>query len=150
MARFKRGAPLPKAVELAEWITQFVNVVWGRKLRSSKALVDAVESALENGYTEDHIRSVYWVAASLPGDEFIKDALRPGKAIDPEVLLRFHGRVNNYTGKDAVRWLDILGARVEETSSRLVAGVLERVSPLGAEVVEREREFLERAGFPME
>ena len=151
MTKHKKGIPDPLAVRLAAWVVAFVNVTWGRKLRAAKSLVDTIQDVLESGYSEDDVRSAFWVTATLPGSDWLKEALRPGdRPIQPEIVLRYHGGVNPVTGKEAVRWLDDRLARVEETSGRLVAGVLERLKKeLGpGEPYEAETAFLRRAGFP--
>jgi len=151
-ATLKRRAENPAAVSLAAWAVAFVNVTWGRRLRASKALVDAVAEALDAGYSEDDIRSAFWVTATLGGNDWLKDAMRPGdRPLAPEVVLRFHGGTNPVTGKEAARWLDDRLARVEETSGSLVAGVLARLKrETDSARHGQEAAFLKRAGFPME
>lgn len=152
MTKHRKGVPDAAAVKLAAWVTAFVNAVWGRRLRAAKSLVDTITDVLENGYSEDDVRSCFWVTAALPGTDWLKDALRPGdRAILPELVLRFHGGTNPVSGQEAKQWLPDRLARVEETSPRIIEGVIARVAAAcGAAAEAQERAFLSRVGFPQE
>lgn len=153
MTKHRKGIADPNAVKLAAWAVEFVNTAWGRRLRASKSLVDSIADALENGYTRDEVRSAFWVTATLVGDDWPKEAMRPGdRAIAPEIILRFHGGVNPQSGKEAVRWLDDRLARVEETSAPLIQTVLARLrKAMGTDEARynEEVDFLKRVGFPL-
>ena len=125
---------------LNEHVTRFVNAAFGRRLRPSRALYDAVRAARESGYTGDECRLAFWVARCVSGDFWIKERLTAAE-IGPEIILRHKGGINNQTGKPAKRWLDDLLSRASETNPRLVSEVLIR---LPEDMQDEERQLLER------
>lgn len=130
-------------------LTRFVNVVFGRKLRPSLALYDAIVSAESAGYTHDDMRLAYWVARCIVGDGWLKSTLQAmgDNALSPDILLRHHGGINPKTGQPAKRWLDELVSRASETNPMLVGSVLGR---LPEDMIEGERELLRRNEVPFE
>jgi hypothetical protein len=130
---------------LADRCTKFFNVAFGRKLRTSRALRDAVFSALEAGYSEDDVRIAFWVARCLSGEGWLKDALQGD--MSPDVILRFKGGTNPTTGKPAKRWLDELTSRASETKPLMVGNVLAR---LPQDMIEEERALLGRMSVSIE
>lgn len=110
------------ARDLAEKIVKFVNLAWGRRLRSSLGLVEAVQDALDVGYTPDQIRGVYWSAACQDG--FIRGVLTAAEGGSPELCLRHKGGTNPETGKSAKRWLDLLWETVSEMRPNLISELL--------------------------
>lgn len=121
-------------------LTRFANAAFGRVLRPSRSLHDAVVAARESQYTEDEIRLAIWVAACLGGEEWIKQAIK-NKTIQLEVLLRHKGGYNQRSGQPAKRWLDDLLSRADETSPALVGHVLRRLPP---DMIEEEKALLKR------
>lgn len=119
-------------------ITRFMNVAFGRRLRPSRAMYDAIVSATEAGYTEEEIRIAYWTARCIAGDVWLKEAL--SKDLSPEIVLRHHGGINPKTGQPAKRWLDDMISRVGETNRVLIAQVYKK---LPDDMKEEERKLLE-------
>lgn len=130
--------------KLTEHLTRFVNEVFGRRLRPSRAVFDAVVDALDAGYDADELRIAFWAARCLKG-EWIGSELQ--SSLPAHVVLRFHGGMNTTTGKPAVRWLDDLSSRAPEMNSRLVGIVLDT---LPEDMRESERELLKRQGVTIE
>lgn len=126
--------------QLNEHVTRFINAAFGRKLRPSRALHDAICAAIESGYSHDEIRIAFWVARCASGVAWIKDRMMAGDA-DTEIVLRHKGGMNPSTGKPAKRWLDDLLSRASETNPSLVNGVLTR---LPKEMIDGERDLLRR------
>jgi hypothetical protein len=124
---------------LAERIVLFVNTVFDRKLRTSRALYDAVVSALDNGYTEDEIRIACWAARCT--ENWLREML--GEGLGPEYILRFKGGTNPETGKEAKRWLDEMSSRIDEMNPIVVGRVLKLFPD---DFQKEEREFLTRLG----
>lgn len=125
------SAPDKESTEwaLTEHITTFANVAFERKLRPSRALYDAILSAKEDGYTDDEIRIVFWVARSVSvvGDElggvaWLKNSLMNHGSL--ELVLRHKGRINPITGVAAKRWLDDLLSRIDETNPNVLYAIL--------------------------
>jgi len=138
-----------ESVSIADSIIRFVNPAFGRRLSVSRSLCDAIRSALDDGYSPDEIRSVFWVARSLPGEVWIKNALSIDwhNPIPPEMALRHHGGVNPVTGVPAKRWLDELLSRRLETNPQLIGVVLES---LPTAIIDTEKPLLERMNIPFE
>ena len=112
---------------LAERITKFVNSAFGRKLGRlgpSRNLVDAVQAALDNGYSQEEIRMAFWAARCIPRT-WIGEQL--AQSIQPELALRHKGGMNTITSKPAVRWLDDLVEKVGEINPRIAAAVLKNL-----------------------
>lgn len=126
--------------KLTEHITRFTNVVFGRKLRASRALHDAVVSAEESGYTHDEMRLSFWVARCISGETWLKTALQKDQ-LSPDIVLRHKGHTNPKTGQPAKRWLDELTSRANETNPLLVGAVLNKLPP---DIIDGERELLTR------
>lgn len=147
----RRREPDPQARGLADKIVKFVNLTWGRKLRPSLGLVQAVDEALEAGYTPDQIRAVYWTAA-CGGDDFIKRVLHPREGRGPELALRHKGGTNPDSGKPAVRWLDALWEKVGEMDGRQVAALVIRLRSIGMSEneISEELALLDRIEAPRE
>ena len=133
------------ARELADRITAFFNVAFGRKLKTSRATITAITDALEVGYTQDEIRLAFWSARCIAGEQWIKDVLR--KDATPELVLRFKGGLNSKTMKYAKQWLDELSSRIGETDQTLIGHLLAR---LPKEMQESERELLRRNSISWE
>jgi hypothetical protein len=112
----------PAARQLTDAVVRFVNLAWGRHLRSSLGLAEAVQEALDDGYTEDQVRAAYWSAACQDG--FIRGVLTTGEGGSPELCLRHKGGTNNETGKAAKRWLDLLWETVGEMRPTLITNLL--------------------------
>lgn len=142
MARKSTEAPSleSESWKLTEHLTRFTNLVFGRKLRASRALHDAVVSAEESGYTHDEMRLAFWVARCISGETWLKTALQKDQ-LSPDIVLRHKGHTNPKTGQPAKRWLDELVSRANETNPLLVGAVL---SKLPADMIEGERELLTR------
>ena len=123
----KRAAPSKddEHWKLAEHITRFVNNAFGRRLRPSRALYDAIRAAAESGYSSDEMRTAFWVARCLSGDQWLKEVLQ--NDMSPEIVLRHKGGINPKTGSPSKRWLDELLARASETNSSLVVAILGRL-----------------------
>ena len=120
MAAMRRREPDVRAKALAEKVVKFVNLTWGRRLRPSLGLVQAVDEALEAGYEPDQIRAVFW-AAACGADDFMKRVLHPREGRGPELALRHKGGTNPDTGKPAVRWLDSLVVTITASSAVRIA-----------------------------
>jgi len=131
---------------LNEHVTRFVNVAFGRKLRASRALHDAICSALEAGYSQDEVRIAFWVARCASGDAWLKERIMAAD-IGIEIVLRHKGGMNASTGKPAKRWLDELLSRASETNPSLLAGVLVR---LPQDMIDGERKLLRRMEVPVD
>lgn len=151
MARTRVTRPGDDDVDwaLTRHLTAFVNAAFGRRLRPSLSLYDAVRAAVEAGYTGDEIRLAFWVAR-CGNDAWLKDALRADGVTDqrgrtyhmgPDVVLRHKGGLNTMTGNAAKRWLDDLLSRASETSPALVAAILRE---LPAEMRPDELSLLQR------
>ena len=151
MAAMRRREPDVRAKALAEKVVKFVNLTWGRRLRPSLGLVQAVDEALEAGYEPDQVRAVFW-AAACGADDFMKRVLHPREGRGPELALRHKGGTNPDTGKPAVRWLDSLWEKVGEMNPDAVLSLLARLRREGmTEVeVEEEKALLFRVDAPME
>lgn len=149
----KRVAPdrSEESWRLCEHITRFVNATFGRKLRASRALHDAITSAKDAGYSDDELRIVYWVAGGLTGNResdtyvWVKNSLK--ESLSPEIVLRHRGGTNPSTGNPAKRWLDDLLSRAGETSPVLVGAILYK---LPADIQAEERALLDRMGVAWE
>lgn len=111
--------------KLTEHITRFVNVAFGRRLRPSRSLYDAVKAAFESGYTNEEMRLAFWVARCLVGDQWIKEVL--AHDMTPELVLRHKGGINSRTGIPAKRWLDEMLARAGETNPTIVEAVVKNL-----------------------
>jgi hypothetical protein len=114
------------AYRIADNVTNFVNKAFGRKLGlmgPSRSLQQAVQKALNNGYTEDEIRIAYWAARCVPGESWINKQLHAD--LQPEIILRHSGGMNKITGKPAVRWLDDLVEKAAEINKPLARATLE-------------------------
>lgn len=132
----------PAAERLAQHITSFFNVAFGRRTTGSRELVDAVAGALADGYSEDEIRIAFWIARCVTGKaSWLSDQLRAD--LMPHIVLRHHGRLNNITGKEAKRWLDDLLARRLEANQGMVRQLLDR---LPTHLQAEEIELLKRTG----
>lgn len=132
--------------KLAEHLTTFVNLVFGRRLRPSRAFYEAIADALdEGGYTDAELRLAFWVARCLP-EYWMKSAL--SEDMSPDIVLRFKGGMNAQTGKPSKKWLDELLSRASETNPTIVGKVLEKLgeTPTGAAMVDGERDLLKRMG----
>jgi hypothetical protein len=128
--------------KLAEHITEFVNIVFGRRLRASRALYAAVVEAKESGYTDDEIRIAYWAAAGL-GGYWVRQALK--EDMSPEIVLRHKGGTNPRTGQPAQRCLDDLLARLGETNAVITKATLEQLEQkMGPGYAEEENQLLKR------
>lgn len=104
----------PRAEDLSKHLVRFFNAAFSRNVRGSREFVEAVSSALSDGYSEDEIRLAFWVARCSTGKAtWLSDQLKSGELL-PHIVLRHHGRLNNVTGKEAKRWLDDLLARAGE------------------------------------
>ena len=135
-----------EAFRIAEHCTSFVNNAFTRRLGKmgpSFALVDAVQEALDSGYTEDQIRICYWSARCT--QNWLREQL--SGTIQPEIALRHKGSMNTITGKPAVRWLDDLVERVGEINPRVAYAVLKS---LPESMQKAESELLVRAGVSIE
>jgi hypothetical protein len=133
-----------EATDLARHITQFVNAAFGRKLGRlgpSRNLVDAVQEALDYGYSDIEVRMAFWSARCIP-NSWIGAAL--AGTTQPELVLRHKGGMNTITGKPAKRWLDDLTDSVGEINPRLAAAILRT---LPEEMQQGERELLQHAGI---
>ena len=145
--RSNQPARTKEATDLAAHITQFVNITFGRslgRLGPSRNLCDAVQEALDHGYTPIEIRMAFWAARCIP-DSWITTTLS-GSA-QPEIVLRHKGGMNTITGKPAKRWLDDLVDAVGEINPRLASAVL-RVLP--EKMQNDERDLLEQAGITVD
>lgn len=141
---------LPFDVESEEWklterLTRFTNAAFGRKLRPSRSLYEAVLSAAESGYTFDEMRLAFWVARCISGEGWLKGALQ--NDLSPEIVLRHKGHQNPKTGQPAKRWLDELTSRASETNAALIGAILTK---LPADLIEEERALLKRMEVPIE
>lgn len=145
MRKGKRPDEGSAEFRLAHHLTAFVNAAFGRSLRTSRALVEAAQEALEAGYTEDELRTAFWTTAGLQG-YWLRTALRDGM-IGPEIVLRFKGGTNSQTGKPAKRWLDETIARAHETNPLIVGMTLRR---LPAEMLADEKALLGRVKIDYE
>lgn len=134
-----------ESLALADHITSFFNVAFGRHLKTSRATQQAISEALEAGYTTDEIRLAFWSARCIAGEQWIKDVLR--KDATPELALRHKGGLNTATMRYARRWLDELSSRIGETDPTLVGHFLAR---LPEEMRESERELLRRNSISWE
>lgn len=138
------------AWKLNEHLVKFVNAAFGRILRPSRTLYDAIVSALEAGYTEDDLRLAFWCARCISGPLWVKDALMSGydkgPAASPDHVLRFKGGMNTTTGAPAKRWLDDLVSRAGEVNPITVEMILKS---LPQDMQEEERKLLERTGVPI-
>jgi hypothetical protein len=133
--------------EITDHITMFVNNAFGRRLRRSRALYDAILDALLSGYSEDELRVAFWTARTLTGNDgqtWLCDAL--SRDLPPEIVLRFRGALNTRTGATAKRHLDELLSRVDETNPMLVSRVLEK---LPEDMRAGEQELLGRMNVPI-
>ena len=117
--------------QLADRVTTFMNLVFRRRLRTSRALYDAIASARESGYTEDEIRIAPWVVRTAKTDTenpgglyWLKQHLSVGGS--PDLIYRHKGRTNPVTGQPAKRWLDEALSRIDETNPRMISVLLER------------------------
>lgn len=136
----------PAAERLTAHITRFFNAAFGRHTTGSRELVDAVLSALADGYSEDEIRIAYWIARCVTGKAaWLSEQLRSG--LMPGIVLRHHGRLNNITGKEAFRWLDDLLARRLETNRAMMKSLW---ASLPEDMKEDERALLARMGVTIE
>lgn len=111
--------------QLTEHVTRFVNETFGRRLRPSRALYDAIHAAIESGYSPQEIRLVFWVARCIAGDLWMKEAL--SRDLPPEIALRHKGATNPKTGNPARRHLDELLARASETNAVMVSRILQKL-----------------------
>jgi len=127
--------------KLMEHVTRFSNHAWSRQLRSSRSLASAIESALEDGYSEDEVRLAFWCARCVIHDNWLKSAIGDECHLPPEIVLRHDGGINNQTGKPAVRWLDVLLSRADEMATRVVEEVM---NSLPEDMRAGERELLTR------
>lgn len=150
MARKQLSMRNDEAWKLNEHLIEFVNNAFGRRLRPSRTLYDAIVAALDAGYQEDDIRLAFWCARCIPGQLWIKDALTAGydkgSMASPEHVLRFRGGMNNSTGVPAKRWLDDLISRADEVNPVTVEMVLKH---LPESIREDERQLLERNKVPI-
>jgi hypothetical protein len=136
----------PAAERLSAHITRFFNVAFGRHTVGSRELVGAVLDALADGYSEDEIRIAFWIARCVTGEAaWLSERLR--STLLPPVVLRHHGRLNNITGKEAMRWLDDLLARRLETNQAMMKSLW---SSLPEDMKEDERELLARMGVTID
>ena len=130
------------AEKLAAHLTAFFNVAFSRRTACSRQFIEAIYAALEDRYKSDEIRMAFWAARCLTGKAtWLSDRLR--EDLLPHIILRHSGRINNQTGKESVRWLDELLARVPEVSMPMVAALLKS---LPADMQQGERELLNRMG----
>lgn len=144
----RRDDPImPKARDLADHVTKFFNVAFGRKTRpGSRLLVDGVYDALKDGYSPDEIRIAFWVARCVTGKAaWLSEALRAD--LLPHIVLRHHGRLNNVTGKEAKRWLDEMLERLPEASTAMMKSLY---AILPDDMKQGERELLARMGVQIE
>ena len=135
----------PRAYNIADNVTNFVNKVFGRKLGlmgPSRSLQQAVQKTLDDGYTEDEIRIAYWAARCIPGEAWVGVQLQGD--LQPEIVLRHSGGMNKITGKPAVRWLDDLVEKAAEINKLLVHATLKT---LPESMRLKEEELLERVGI---
>jgi len=133
----------PKAEALMGPIVRFFNAAFGRRSTGSRELVDALASALADGYTEDEIRVAFWVARCVTGKaSWLSEQLRAD--LLPHIVLRHAGRLNTVTGKEAKRWLDDLLARRLEVNTTMVKSLL---AGLPEDMREGEIELLTRMGM---
>lgn len=132
----------PAAERLTEHITRFFNVAFNRRTTGSRELVDAVLSALADGYSEDEIRLAFWIARCVTGKAaWLSEQLRAD--LMPHIVLRHQGRLNNITGKEAKRWLDDLLARRLEANRTMLNSLLGALPP---DMQAEEIELLKRMG----
>ena len=144
MAKTKTKTDFIKTFNIADNITHFVNKVFGRRLGllgPSRSLREAVQKALEDGYTEDELRMAFWVARCVAGDNWIGSQLQAN--MQPEIVLRHCGGMNKETGKPAARWLDNLIEKAGEINKPLVNATL---AILPDDMRLREEELLKRVG----
>lgn len=145
MAKKLLHDPESESWKLNERLTRFTNAAFGRRLRPSRSLHEAIISAEEAGYTHDEMRLAFWVARCIAGEGWLKVALQ--KDLSPEIVLRHKGHTNPKTGQPARRWLDDLVSRANETSPALVGGVLRKLPP---DMNSDERDLLLRMEVPFE
>ncbi len=144
MAKTKSSLVHVRTYNIADNITHFVNNVFGRKLGlmgPSRSLQQAVQKALDDGYTEDEIRMAFWAARCVTGESWINKQLQGD--LQPEIVLRHSGGMNKITGKPAMRWLDDLVEKAAEINKPLVRATLET---LPESMRPREEELLKRVG----
>jgi hypothetical protein len=133
----------PSAETLSARLVRFFNVAFGRNVRGSREFVDAVSSALNDGYHEDELRLAFWVARCSAGKAaWLTEQLR-GDML-PHIVLRHHGRLNNVTGKEAKRWLDDLLARAGEANPTMMKALFNQ---LPADMQDEEQALLVRMGM---
>ena len=133
----------PTAEALAGPIVRFFNAAFGRRTTGSRELVDALTSALADGYTEDEVRVAFWVARCVTGKAaWLSEQLRAD--LMPHIVLRHAGRLNTVTGKEAKRWLDDLLARRLEVNTTMIKSLL---SALPDDMREGEADLLMRMGM---
>lgn len=137
--------PESETWKLTERLTRFTNAAFGRRLRPSRALHEAVVSAVESRYTFDEMRLAFWVARCISGEGWLKTALQ--EDLSPDIVLRHKGHVNPKSGQPARRWLDELISRANETNPTLIGAVLRR---LPADMIEEEAALLKRMEVPYE
>lgn len=149
--RTKRIDVGPEAEDIALGTVELVNLFWRRKLRTSVALEQTIQEALDEGYPADQCRAAVWVTACMGTGDFPKRALGDagGGSFGPLHLFRFKRGVNPETGKEAVAWLDDRWQKVGEMNAKLLARCLEAVQrTYGQDRVERELAFLRRIEAP--
>lgn len=130
------------AESLAYHITDFFNVAFGRRTAASRQFIEAIYGALTDRYTANEIRIAFWAARCLTGKAaWLSDRLRAD--LLPHIVLRHSGRINNITGKESVRWLDELLARLPEISTPMVTALLKS---LPEHMQQSERELLNHMG----
>jgi len=133
----------PEAEALAEKLTRFFNVAFGRNIRGSREFTHAVSTALWDGYHADELRLAFWVARCSTGKAaWLGEQLR-GDML-PHIVLRHQGRLNNVTGKEAKRWLDDLLARANEANRPMMQALF---ASLPEEMKEDEAQLLTRNGL---
>lgn len=136
----------PDAEALAKHLIRFFNIAFRRNIRGSREFVDAVSDALNDKYPADEIRLAFWVARCSSGKAtWLSERLRTDML--PHIVLRHHGRVNNQTGKEAMRWLDDLLARANEASKSMLQALFES---LPDDMKPGEKELLDRLGLRWE
>ena len=140
MGRTKQLFSNEEQQALAVKIVRFFNAAFARKVIGSRALIEAIVSAEDAGYTHDEMRIAFWAARCLDdGDNWLRGVLKSGAG--PELVLRHAGHVNPITGKPAKRWLDDLTSRIRETNPAIVGRIL---NSLPEDMREDEASLLER------
>jgi hypothetical protein len=127
-------------------LVRFFNVAFGRNVRLSREFLHHVSEALWSGYSVDELRLAYWVARCSTGKAaWLSEQLR-GDML-PHMVLRHKGRLNNVTGKEAMRWLDDLLARAGEANPAVMKSLFEK---LPADMQDEEQALLVRMGMRWE